>query len=197
MNAFSAREERETYVARHKLTVDEFHRMGEAGVLPRDARVELFEGELIDMPPIGPAHASTVDHLVALLSPLAQAAVLRVQNPLGVGQRSELIPDLMLLRKRPGGNTASHPRPEDVLLLIEVSDTTLRYDRDDKMKLYAQQGVAESWLLDLGARSVEIYLLPGPEGYGQILRPVPKQVIVPSLVPGFSAAMRELFPSGG
>jgi Uma2 family endonuclease len=135
MNAFSAREERESYITRPRLTVDEFHRMGEAGVLPQGARVERYEGELIGMPSIGPAHASAVDRLVALLSPSTSAAVLRVQNRIAIAERSEPIPDLVALRERPGNSPFAHPRPVDVPLSIEVSDTTLRHDRDDKMRL--------------------------------------------------------------
>jgi Uma2 family endonuclease len=194
MSDLSVQEERESYFTRHKMTVEEFHRMGEAGVLPPDARIELFEGELLDMPPIGPAHANHVDHLTRLFAPLARSVILRVQNPLRIGRRSELLPDVMLLKDRPGGYPNAAPGPEAVILLIEVSDTTLRYDRDDKLKLYAQHGVPESWLLDLQARQLEIYLQPGPNGYRQRLLPLPDQVVSPSLVPAFQIQARALFP---
>jgi Uma2 family endonuclease len=193
MGHLSVQEERESYLTKHRLTVDEFHRMGEAGVLPSDARIELLEGELIDMPPIGPGHANEVDHLNALFAPLASRAIVRVQNPIGLGSRSELLPDLMLLKHRAGGYPTSAPGPEDVLLLIEVADTTLRADRDEKIPLYGRHGVAESWLVDLNARRCEIYLQPGPEGYKEIRRPLLDDMIAPSRLADFQVRVRDLF----
>jgi Uma2 family endonuclease len=169
--------------------------MGQAGVLPPDARVELLEGELIDMAPIGPAHANTVDHLVTLFAPLAQAVILRVQNPLRVGMGSELLPDLMLLRRRAQGYPHAAPDPKDVLLLVEVSDTTLRYDREHKLRLYAAHGVEESWLLDLNARQLEIHLEPGSDGYRRVSRPSAAEMISPSLVQGMRVTAGDLFPA--
>lgn len=192
MGALSLEEERDSYVTRHRLTVDEFHRMGQSGVLPPDARIELFEGELIDMVPIGPAHANTVDHLVTLLAPLTSSLIVRVQNPLRLGSGSELIPDVMLLRRHAGGYPTAAPGPEDVLLLIEVSDTTIRYDRNDKVKLYSQNGIAEAWLLDLNERRLEVYLKPSANGYEEVHRPPLDQIITPSLVTGFSVVVRDL-----
>jgi Uma2 family endonuclease len=193
MADLSVREERESYLTKHRLTVDEFHRMGETGVLPADVRIELLEGELIEMPPIGPAHANEVDHLNALFAPLTGRLIVRVQNPISLGLRSELVPDLMLLKPRPGGYPTAAPGPSDVLLLIEVADTTLRVDRDEKIPLYGKHGVAESWLLDLGARRLEIYEEPGPDGYKVIRRPSSDDVIAASLLPDHQLTVRDLF----
>lgn len=193
MTKVLAREERRPYAVRHRLTVEQFHRMGDAAVLDARARVELFEGELLDMPPIGPLHAASADHVTALFAPLAVRYVLRVQNPLFLDEASELIPDLMLLRPREGGYVAQHPRPEDVVLLLEVADSTLRYDREDKLPLYGRSGVGESWLLDLTARRLEIFTGPGPGGYRQMLRPDPDEVVSPSEVPDFRIPASRLF----
>lgn len=193
MGDLSVREERESYLTRHRLSVEQFHRMGEAGVLSSDARIELLEGDLIDMPPIGPGHANAVDHLNALFAPLASRAIVRVQNPIGLGARSELLPDLMLLKQRAGGYPASAPGPEDVLLLIEVADSSVRTDRDEKIPLYGRYGVAESWLIDLNTRRCEIYLQPGPEGYKEIRRPSPDDMIAPSRLADFRVRAGDLF----
>ena len=193
MAAALALEERRPYSSRHRLTVEQFHRMGDAGVIHARARVELFEGELLDLPPIGPLHAGSVDHVTALFAPLAGRYVLRVQSPLVVGDASELLPDLMLLRPREGGYTAQHPKPEDVVLLLEIADSSLRYDREDKLPLYGRSGVAESWLLDLTERRVQIFTAPGPNGYRQILRPEPAEIISPTHVPDFRIPASGLF----
>ena len=135
---------------RHRLTVDEYHRMGQAGVFPPDARVELIDGEVIDMAPIGTRHASAVKKLNALLSAAAGgSAIVAVQDPLRLSDASEPEPDLMLLRPRADFYAHAHPGPADVLLLIEVSDSTAAYDRGIKLDLYARHGVTEVWIVDL------------------------------------------------
>ncbi|MCW5604784.1 MAG: Uma2 family endonuclease [Burkholderiales bacterium] len=194
MAGLSVHEEREGYLARHRITVDEYHRMGQAGVLPPDARLELFEGELIDMAPIGPAHANAVDHLVTLFAPLVHSVIVRVQNPLRLGSRSELLPDLMLLQRKPGGYPQAAPDPSDVLLLIEVSDTSIGYDREHKLRLYARYGVAETWLVDLNARQLEIHLDPSADGYRKVLKPAADSTVTPSLVDEFSVPAGAVFP---
>jgi Uma2 family endonuclease len=143
---------------RHRLTVDEYYRMAEAGVLAPDARVELIEGEVIDMAPIGTRHASAVKKLNALLSAAAQGrAIVAVQDPLRLSDASEPQPDLMLLRPRADFYAQAHPGPADVLLLIEVSDSTAAYDRGIKVDLYAKHGVAEVWIVDLDNNLVRFY----------------------------------------
>jgi len=145
-----------------RFTVDEYHRMGEAGILGCDERLELIAGQIVVREPIGARHASTVDRLNRLwTSRLAERVIVRVQNPVQFPEAdSELQPDILLLRPRDDFYAASHPRVADVLLLIEVADTTLRLDRRVKIPLYAAVGVRETWLCDLVAERVEVYREP-------------------------------------
>jgi Uma2 family endonuclease len=158
-----------TVLQRHRLTVDEYHRMGQAGVFAPDARVELIEGEVIDMAPIGTRHASAVKRLNALLSTAAQGrAIVAVQDPLRLSDASEPEPDLMLLRPCADFYAQAHPGPADVLLLIEVSDSTAVYDRGIKADLYAKHGVAEVWIVDLDNKVVRFFRGCDGRGYTDI-----------------------------
>ncbi|HEV8712026.1 MAG TPA: Uma2 family endonuclease [Candidatus Binatia bacterium] len=181
-------------IRHHLLTVADYHRMGEAGILGEDDRVELIDGELIEMAPIGSNHAGEVIRLVALLSSvLAGRALISPQNPVRLGDYSEPQPDITVLRFRDDFYRVSHPQPEDVLLLIEVADTTVRYDREIKIPLYARHGIPEVWLIDLQQERVEIYLQPGSEGYRQILRPGKSERIALSLLPDVSILITDLW----
>jgi len=154
------------WLPRHKLTIDEYYRMAEVGLLARDARVELIEGEIINMAPIGSRHAGTVDQLANLLKgAVGTQAIVAVQRPLRLGIRSELEPDILILKPRPDFYKHSHPIPADVLLLVEVSNSSLRYDRDIKVPLYAKYGVPEIWLIDLGNNHLHIFCEPKGESY--------------------------------
>ena len=146
-------------VTRRRFTIDEYHRMGEAGILGDDERLELIAGHIVVREPIGSRHAGTVDRLNRLwTSRLGERAIVRVQNPVVLPEEaSELQPDLMLLTPRADFYTASHPTPPDVLLLIEVADTSLLLDRRVKMPLYAQAGIRESWLCDLTTGRVHVH----------------------------------------
>src|SRR5688572_716064 len=138
---------------RRRFTVDEYYQMGEAGILTEDDRVELIKGEIIQMPPIGSPHASHLLRISRLFNRFfLEQALIPMQNPLRLGERSEPIPDLMLLRLRPDLYAKGHPTPEDVLLLVEVSDTTLAYDQGTKVPLYARHGVSEVWVVDIKDR---------------------------------------------
>lgn len=151
-------------VSRHRLKVEDFHKMGSAGILTEDDRVELIEGDLIDMAPIGSEHAGVVYLLTQSITLAAgHAAIVGAQNPLIVGEYSEPQPDILVLRPREDYYRKSHPRPEDVLLLIEVADSTVRFDRKIKIPLYARHEVPEVWLVDLPRRGVEVYRLPQPD----------------------------------
>lgn len=156
-------------VRRHRLTVDEYYRMAEVGLLAPDARVELIEGEIIEMPAIGSRHASCVRRLNALLvQAVGNAAMVSVQDPVRLDDWSEPEPDLMLLRPRDDFYARSHPTAHDVLLLIEVSDTTARYDREIKTQLYAQHGVPEVWMIDLDHACVRFFRRPTADGYADV-----------------------------
>ena len=141
---------------RHRLTVDDFHKMGEAGILAPDARVELIEGEVIDMTPIGSRHAGLVKRLNDVLTRQVQGKAIVVV----LGEESEPQPDLMVLHRREDYYAAEHPGPGDVLLLIEVADSTVAYDRDVKIPLYARHGIGEVWLVDLEEQRIEAYHHP-------------------------------------
>jgi Uma2 family endonuclease len=181
-------------VTRHRLTVTDFHRMGEAGILHEDDRVELIEGELIDMAPIGSRHASKVIQLTALFNALLSGrAIVSPQNPVRLGTYSEPQPDIAILRFRDDYYAAALPQPEDVLLLVEVADTTLQYDRDIKMPLYARHGIPEVWLVDVQHERVEMYLEPGSDGYRHIHRPDNTEQIAPSLLPDLFLRLSDLW----
>jgi len=143
---------------RHSLSVEDFHRMGAAGLFAPDARVELIEGEIIDMTPIGSRHAATVAALSELLTlGLHGQAVIWVQNPVNLGIRSEPQPDLAVLRFREDRYRHAHPEADDTHLLIEVADTTARFDREVKIPLYARHNIPEVWLVDLESGIFEVY----------------------------------------
>jgi Uma2 family endonuclease len=190
----SAVQQAQEIIQRHRLTVGDYHRMGEAGIFCEDDRVELIEGEVIDMPPIGSSHAGTVTWFVALLhKALAGQAIVTSQNPVRLGEHSEPQPDIAVLRFRSDFYRKSHPQPEDVLLLIEVADTTVRYDREIKIPLYARYGIPEAWLIDLQTERVEIYLQPSSDRYRQILLPANDEQITPSLLPDVSLSLADLW----
>jgi Uma2 family endonuclease len=148
----------ERWPQRHRITVHDYHRLAEAGVLAPDARVELIEGEIIDMAPIGKNHQSIVDQLArGLFKAVGDRAILRVQGSIRLSQWSEPGPDLVLLAPRPDFYRGEFALGTDSLLVIEVSDSTLRYDRDVKVPLYARHGVPEVWIVDVNADAVLIY----------------------------------------
>jgi Uma2 family endonuclease len=179
---------------RHRLTVEDYHKMGEAGILGEDDRVELIEGELIDMPPIGSDHAGMVILLTTLLNTgLSGRALLSTQNPVQLGKRSEPQPDIVILRPRSDFYRKSHPQPKDILLLIEVADTTARYDREVKIPLYGRSGIPEVWLVNIPERCVEVYLQPNRNGYRQMLRLAQDERLGLSQLPDVSLAVADLW----
>ena len=156
-------------LSKRLFTVAEYHRMGEAGIFSEDDRVELIEGEIVEMTPIGSRHQASVDRLSELFfGQLAGQAVLRVQGPIRLGERSEPQPDLTVLRRRADFYAAAHPAPQDVLLVVEVAETSAMYDREVKVPLYARAGIPEVWLVDLAGARVEVYRHPSPQGYREI-----------------------------
>lgn len=150
----------------HRITVEEYHRMGEVGLLAPDARVELIEGEIFDMPPIGSEHGAVVDQLNYLLArAVGDRAIARIQGAVRLNNFSEPQPDAALLKPRADFYRHEQPKGTDSLLVIEVSDSTLRHDRDRKVPLYARLGVPEVWIVDLHNGSVLFYRSPGADGY--------------------------------
>jgi Uma2 family endonuclease len=156
-------------LAHRRFTVDEYHRMAEVGILGEDDRVELLDGEIVVMTPMGARHASTVARLGERLSRLAgDRATLWVQLPVRLGRYAEPEPDLALLRRRADFYAERLPGPEDVLLVVEVADTSQRTDRDRKIPLYARAGITEVWLVDLPRAVIEVYRDPGAGTYGDV-----------------------------
>ena len=142
----------------HRYSIADFHRMGGAGIFAPDVRVELIQGEIIDMSPIGSGHAGLVKHLIRIFShTLDDTTIIAVQDPVVLNDFSEPQPDLALLRYREDFYANSHPRAEDVLLIVEVADTSLQYDREVKLPLYARAGIPEVWLVDVEGQVVECY----------------------------------------
>lgn len=153
-------------VTRHRISVNEYYRMAEVGLLAPDDRVELIEGEIVDMAPIGSRHGGSVYELNRLLvHAVGMRAVVLVQGPIRLGPRSEPQPDLALLRPRPDGYKRSHPTAAEVLLVIEVSDTTLKYDLQTKVPLYARHGIPAAWVFDLENRRLRSFRTPGEGRY--------------------------------
>ena len=147
--------------SRHRISVDAFHRMGETGILGPADRVELIDGEIIDMSPIGALHAAIVDILARHFGRRAGEAVfIRCQNPLRLDDVNELEPDIAILRPRADFYTTGHPGPADVLLVIEVSDTSLAYDLGTKVPLYARHGIPEVWVIDAATRRTRVFRQP-------------------------------------
>lgn len=141
--------------------------MAETGVLRPDARVELLNGEIIDMSPIGPFHGGVTDYLNEIFTTASKGRWrTRVQNPLRLDDHSEPQPDVMLLKPAPDFYRQRHPQPEDVFLLIEVSDSTLAADQAEKLPAYGRAGVAEMWIVNLNELTIEVYREPHFTGYG-------------------------------
>jgi len=154
---------------KHRISVDAYHRMGETGVLAPEARVELIDGEIFDMAPIGKSHASIVDRLNRIfVFAVGERAIVRVQGPVQMGDDSEPEPDLTLLRPRADYYRESAPGAADVLLIVEVSDSTQHYDRRVKVPLYARHGVSEVWVIDLENRLVHFHRRPSGDAYADM-----------------------------
>jgi Uma2 family endonuclease len=151
----------------HRFSVKEYYRMAETGVLRPDARVELLNGEIIDMSPIGPFHGGLVNRLIRIFTKKSKGRwMVSAQNPLRLDDHSEPELDVMLLKPAPDDYTSRHPQPDDVFLLIEVSDTTLDFDHEEKLPAYGRAGVAEVWIVNLIDATIEIYREPHFTGYG-------------------------------
>ncbi|HEY5757061.1 MAG TPA: Uma2 family endonuclease [Steroidobacter sp.] len=148
-------------VMKHRLTVDEYYRMAEVGLLAPDARVELIDGEIVDMPPIGSRHCGTVELLqYRFVQALGGAAWVSGPRTLVLGQYDAPEPDLMLLRPRADFYRRAHPTPREILLLVEVSDSTWSYDREVKAPLYARHGVSNFWIANV--RKKELHCFSDP-----------------------------------
>ena len=179
---------------RHKLDVHDYHRMGDAGILGEGDRVELIDGELIDMAPIGQGHAATVNRLTrALVMAFGEQAIVSVQNPVRLDRFSEPQPDFAVFRPRADFyETGERPGPPDTLLVVEVADSSLRYDRTVKLPLYARTGIPEVWIIDLRRRVLEAHREPGPDGYAMTETHGPEDTVTLAQVPEIAVALRRV-----
>jgi Uma2 family endonuclease len=180
-------------VERRIFTVDEYHRMAEAGILSEDDRVELIDGEIIKMSPIGNRHVACVNRLNAVLtSKIDQAAIVSVQNPFAVDDYSEPQPDLVVLKWREDFYEQSLATAREVLLIIEVADTSLKYDRNVKVPAYARAGVPEVWIADLAGDGIEAYSEPVSGVYRKVRWASRGQTLRPEQLPGISIGVDEI-----
>jgi Uma2 family endonuclease len=188
----------EPLVLRRRFTRDEYHRMAEAGVLREDDRVELLDGEVVVMSPIGGPHTACVKRLNRLLQRrVGDLAIVSVQDPVELDERSEPQPDVALLRPRDDFyEFVTAPRPEDVLLAIEVGDTSVKFDREVKAPLYARAGVAELWLVDLPASEVQVCRRPGEKGYCEVTVLRRGDTLSPAALPDVSIHVDEILGAG-
>jgi Uma2 family endonuclease len=171
---------------RHKLTVDDFVRMGEAGIFAEDARIELIEGDLFDMPPIGTRHSSVSNRLNRLLVRLAgDAAIVSVGNP------------VLLPRPRADFYETAHPGAADVLLAVELGDATLRFDRITKARVYAANGIGEYWIVDLPGRRLHAHRGPTPGGNWASVETLEAPFrLSPAALPALVLSSDDLWPAG-
>jgi Uma2 family endonuclease len=156
-------------ILRKKFTVGQYHQMIESGILTDRDRVELLQGEIIEMSPVGRQHAAYIDRLNELfVLGLSTRAIVRVQSPIRLSNNSESQPDVAILQRRPDFYAEGHPQPEDIFALVAVSDTILEFDRTVKVPLYAQNSIPEVWIVDLNAQVVQVYREPNSSGYQQV-----------------------------
>ena len=192
MNAIDAA--RHAPVRRHRLTVEDYHRMGEAGTFAPGERVELIDGEIIDRPPIGSSHGGTVNRLNHLLvTAVGERAIVSVQNSIVLGDHSEPEPDVALLRPREDFYRSATARAEDVLLVIEVAVTTLAYDRDVKLSLYARHGIPEVWLIDVEGGRLTAHRDPSDGRYATLETPADLRDLRPRELDGVGLDLSDLF----
>lgn len=157
-----------TLFPRHRFTVDEYYKLAEAGILTENDRVELIEGDIVEMTPIGIRHAVTVDRgNDALRTALGGRARVRVQNPIHLADDTEPQPDLTVCAPREYAD--SHPTPADIFVLVEIADSEVRRDRA-KLLVYARASVRELWLVDLTTDTIEVHREPAPDGYRLVRR---------------------------
>ncbi len=184
----------ESWPQRHRITADEYHRMAEVGLLAPDARVELIEGEIIDMAPIGKDHMSVVDQLNRLfIRAVGDDAIVRIQGSVRLSRMSEPEPDLVLLKPRADFYRSEFASAADTLLVIEVSESSLRYDRDVKVPFYARHGVPEVWIVDLPNNQLLVYGSPSDGAYARQTSTAQPGVLPVTALPGVAVDLSSVF----
>ena len=183
-----------TTVLIHRFNVEEYHRLIENNILHEDDRVELIEGRIIDMTSIGSKHAACVSRLNEILSEkLQKRAIINIQNPICLTAYTEPEPDIAIIKRRPDFYPEQLPQPEDVLLIIEVSDSSLDYDCETKIPLYAKSNIPEVWLVNLIENNVAIYSGPSSEGYNVITKHHHNQILSPKSFHDITLTVSEIF----
>lgn len=182
-------------IPHHRFTVEEYYRLGDTGVLAPDARVELLDGLIYDMLPTGPFHSSVETRLLPFFFAAAGGRwLVRVQSPVHLDDGSEPIPDFALVKPRTDHYKEGHPQPPDVFLLVEIAQSSLPFDRKAKLVAYARAGVAEYWIVNLKARSVEVHREASPTGeYGRTSRHKTGSTVSPAAFPDLQIAVADLF----
>ncbi len=179
---------------RRKFTVEQYHKMVESGILKEDERVELIRGEIIEMSPIGTKHAACVNRLVNLLVQLlGKRVIVAAQNPVALNNNSEPQPDVALLKPRDDFYATAHPQPQDIFLLIEVADSTILYDREEKIPLYAKADIIEVWLVDINEQIVEVYQQSTATGYQHMQKFTSGQSLLIKAFPNVNITVNEIF----
>ena len=180
---------------RRRFTRAEYHRMAEVGILKPTDRVELIRGEIVEMSPIGKRHRAFVDNLTELLvTRLSGRAIVSVQHPVVLSDDTEPEPDLQILRRRSVPYKEREAWAEDTVLLIEVAESSLAYDRTTKLRLYAEAGIPEYWIVDCAAESIEIDRTPQPKGYRDVTRVTdPDATVTPAAFPDVALTIAHIF----
>lgn len=177
-----------------RFSTEDYYRLAEAGILSEDERVELIKGEVIDMTPIGSHHSAGVDRLARFLfRRLDDSVIVRIQSSIQLDEGVAPQPDITILHSRDDYYADALPTPADVLLLIEVADTSVRFDRTEKADLYAQHGIAEYWLIDLTKNAVLVHTSPSPLGYRSVETKEYNDVWTPRLLPDLSINGKDIF----
>jgi Uma2 family endonuclease len=179
---------------RHLITVERYDQMIAAGIFTEDERLELLGGEIIEMGAIGIPHAACVKRLNNFFTlKVGDRAIIGVQDPIHVDRHSEPQPDIVLLQRRDDFYAGGHPEPEDILLLIEVADASLLYDRLKKLPRYARAGIEEVWIVNLNNREVEVYRRPSPDGYLDSFHVQANQTLAPLAFPELQLTANLIF----
>lgn len=182
---------------RRLLTVEEYRRMTEAGILHEDDRVELLDGELYQMAAMNEPHISCIIRMNRVfIRELGDAALVSPQCSIRLSNYSEPQPDFVLLRYRDDFYADAMPGPEDILLIVEVADTSFAHDRDRKIPRYAAAGIPEAWLVDLRRRRVTVYRDPAPDGYRQVIPHTRRAVLTPLAFPDMELRHEDIFGRG-
>ena len=181
-------------IARYSFTVDEYNRMGAAGIFPDGVRTELIEGEIVEMAPMGSYHAGVVARLARFFARALtdEQAIVMSQSPFELSNRSEPEPDIMVLAPRSDEYTEQNPNTRDVRLLIEVSNSSLQWDRDIKLPLYAREGVQEVWIVDLSAGAIHVYREPAQGAYSHVHMASRTETVSPSAFPSLALAVNDI-----